>query len=452
MGRKPTELTAFIDGASSGNPGHAGAAVVFHDASHEEVDAFSIYLGETTNNVAEYRALVLALERALELGVRRLTVFSDSELLVKQLTGRYRVKNAGLRPHFERAKELEGRFESLKVRYVPRGENQRADQLARQAAFRRISPPQRTPLPPATDRLLREALALHEVSLLPQWSPLLPEEVNTETRLVGRVQLSIPLLSLSIPSKASIPWASAVAQRGGMVILRPGRSSGAQIEAIRGIRAKMGKIQRGGSGQGDGRDDGGKYRIGALVYPSADLLDRLRDLVEVGVDLVILETSLGRGPDLVEGIAKIKGEFPQMPLIAGDVTDVSGAQRAMESGADGLKVGAPFILGMRVPLFTAIQDCAAVAEKHGGTLVADVGTSELMVASGRIARAIGAGAHAALVALKTDEAPGRTENLTEGLDHLVEDLRMIMSCCGVGTVEELRQKAKFVRIRGMEGA
>ena len=452
MGRKFTELTAFIDGASSGNPGHAGAGVLFRDSSQREVEALSVYIGETTNNVAEYRALILALEKAEELGVRRLAVFSDSELVVKQLSGRYRVKDAGLKPYFERAMELKRAFESLEVRHVRRGENERANQLARQAASRRTSSPEEKFSLSAQGRLVGGALSLTEVSLLPVWSDLLPAQVQMKTTLVGDIELGIPLLSASVASRGSTAFAIAIAQGGGMAILRPGRSPQLQVEAVRKIKAEKGKKGKFDKTEADvavpNRDEKGRYRVGVLVYPGDDLLDQVGNLVEAGADLVVFEASLGRGPELLEGIAQIKREFPGVPLIAGDIADAKGVQRVIESGANGVKVGAPFILGVKVPLFTVLQECAQVLEKEAGTLVADVGTTELMLASSRIARAIGAGAHVVLAAFEPADTVKQTQILAEDLNSLREDLCMIMSCCGAKTIEELRRSAKFIRVRG----
>lgn len=452
MGRKFTELTAFIDGASSGNPGHAGAGVLFRDSSHREVEALSLYLGETTNNVAEYRALILALEKARDLGALRLTIFSDSKLLVEQFNGRYRVKNAGLKPHFEKAKGLQRAFEALEVRHLSREENQRADQLARQAALSRVSSQEGKSSAAVPSKLLKGALSLNEVSLLPEWSDVVPSQVKTEVEVVRSIRLGIPLLSTPVASIVPTSFAVAMAQRGGMAILRPSRSSQKQVEAVGQIKAaKAGKWDPGQADSGSvspSRDEQGRFRVGGLVHPSQGLLDRTGALVEAGVDLVVLEASLGHSPELLEGIAQVKERFPKVPLIAGDVTDAPGARRVLEMGADGVKVGAPFILGVKVPLFTAILNCARVVWELGGTLVADIGTSELMVASGRIARAVGAGAHAVMATFQPVGKAGQVQILAEGLDNLVGDLRMIMSCCGTRTIEELRQKARFIKVRG----
>jgi len=445
------ELTAFIDGASLGNPGPAGAGALLRSPSGEEVKALSAYLGETTNNVAEYQALILALENAAQMGVRRLAVFSDSELLVKQFNGEYRVKNAGLKPFFQRAKELAEGFTQLSIRHIPREENARADELARQAAERRDAPQSQSRLEQKSARLVKGALSLNDVSLLPVWSDVLPEQVRTDVLLAGGVRLNIPLLISLADSGELVSFAAVTALRGGLAILRPARSAREQIAAIREIKALPGD----GKNQSEknenqalaSRDERNRIRVGVLVHPGDDLLDVIGMMGEAGVDLVLLEASLGHGPELIEGIARIKERWPHLPLIGGDVTDANGACRALEAGADGVKVGAPYLLGLKVPLFSAIQECSAVAGERGAVLVADVGTTELMMASSRVARAIGAGAHVAMATLEFSSGDWQPQTLAESLDNLRDDLRMIMSCCGVRTIQELRQGARFVRVR-----
>jgi len=121
-------LTIHIDGAARGNPGPAAFAYVITREGAPAVEGKGA-LGSTTNNKAEYTALVKALERAVELGAKRLLIYSDSELLVKQMNGEYRVKNEELRALYARAKELCGRFDVVSFRHVGRGENARADRL-----------------------------------------------------------------------------------------------------------------------------------------------------------------------------------------------------------------------------------------------------------------------------------------------------------------------------------
>lgn len=120
----------WSDGAARGNPGPAGGGAVLKTPDGQLLDEQSQYLGHTTNNVAEYRALLLGLERALLLGVEQLEVRADSELLIRQLKGEYRVKNPGLQPLHADAKRLLSRFASVKLVHVRRELNAEADRLA----------------------------------------------------------------------------------------------------------------------------------------------------------------------------------------------------------------------------------------------------------------------------------------------------------------------------------
>ena len=126
-----TELTLFIDGASKGNPGHAGIGIRIEEdgkcrAEHCE------YIGCTTNNVAEYRALIKGLEMAAEFRANRVTVFSDSELVVRQMNGAYKVKSGGLLPLYQTAHKQSRTFDGFQIRHVRREENREADRLANQ--------------------------------------------------------------------------------------------------------------------------------------------------------------------------------------------------------------------------------------------------------------------------------------------------------------------------------
>jgi ribonuclease HI len=128
-----SEAVLRIDGGARGNPGPAGAGFVLETSSGEEICVGGRFLGETTNNVAEYQALLLGLEVALARGIDRVVVYSDSELLVKQMNGVYKVKHPNMRPLFARACGLVDRFVSVRVAHVRREQNKRADELANQA-------------------------------------------------------------------------------------------------------------------------------------------------------------------------------------------------------------------------------------------------------------------------------------------------------------------------------
>ncbi|HLB59185.1 MAG TPA: ribonuclease HI family protein [Bdellovibrionota bacterium] len=127
------ELSLYTDGASRGNPGEGGAGVVLVDHNGREVTTLSRYLGLVTNNAAEYHALLLGLKEAQSLHTRRLKVFMDSELVVKQLKGEYKIKNSNLLPLYDLAQEAISYFESVEFFHIPREKNYRADTLANRA-------------------------------------------------------------------------------------------------------------------------------------------------------------------------------------------------------------------------------------------------------------------------------------------------------------------------------
>ncbi len=126
----PSRFTAHVDGAARGNPGPAGFGVTISVDGAGEVYARAGYLGETTNNQAEYRALLHCLEALEELGLGTGIINSDSELLVKHLSGEYRVRDSSLRLLWEQARECLIRLEGVSVRHVRREDNARADALA----------------------------------------------------------------------------------------------------------------------------------------------------------------------------------------------------------------------------------------------------------------------------------------------------------------------------------
>lgn len=131
-------LRVFSDGAARGNPGPAGAGAVLTKEDGTVVAKCGKYLGAQTNNVAEYSALVIGLETALRLGANEVEVVADSELLVRQLQGAYKVKSPGLKPLFEKATRLLERFRKHTARHVPRAQNKLADEMSNRAIDERM--------------------------------------------------------------------------------------------------------------------------------------------------------------------------------------------------------------------------------------------------------------------------------------------------------------------------
>ncbi|NCU44766.1 ribonuclease HI family protein [Candidatus Falkowbacteria bacterium] len=126
-------LISYTDGGARGNPGPSGIGVVLQNKDGETIGEWSEFLGIATNNQAEYKALLLALKQAVALGVVELDCRLDSELVVKQLKGEYKVKHPDLKPLFEQAKSLISQIKNVSFKHIPRELNKQADQLANQA-------------------------------------------------------------------------------------------------------------------------------------------------------------------------------------------------------------------------------------------------------------------------------------------------------------------------------
>ena len=132
-------LILYIDGASRGNPGRAGAGIWITDGEGKKISEVSRYLGHKTNNEAEYWALLLGLKEAKRLGGEALQIFTDSELVERQIKGVYRVKDLDLKALHKTAIKNLKTFSSFELDSIPREENREADRLANQAIQRRIA-------------------------------------------------------------------------------------------------------------------------------------------------------------------------------------------------------------------------------------------------------------------------------------------------------------------------
>lgn len=131
-------IEIFVDGASRGNPGPSGIGVVFSDDKKNIVKKLFKFIGNTTNNIAEYTALIYGLQEALIDRYENLTIKSDSELMIKQLCGEYRVKNENLKPYYQQFLHLSKGFNKIELFNIDRKENHIADKLANKAIDARI--------------------------------------------------------------------------------------------------------------------------------------------------------------------------------------------------------------------------------------------------------------------------------------------------------------------------
>jgi ribonuclease HI len=127
------KVIVHTDGASRGNPGPAAVGIVITDENGTVLVELSEYIGETTNNVAEYRALLRGLQEAVRLNAKEVLIYGDSQLMIKQMNGEYRVRHPNLVPLYNDARNMVRSLGQVSFTYVPRSKNTRADELANQA-------------------------------------------------------------------------------------------------------------------------------------------------------------------------------------------------------------------------------------------------------------------------------------------------------------------------------
>ena len=130
---KIKRVVIFTDGTAEPNPGPAAIGATIKDGQGKLITSISQPIGQATNNQAEYRAIIAALEHAIKLGADQVDMRSDSELVVRQINGRYRVKNTALKPLYQQVKQLQSRLKSFTITHIPREENVEADSLASMA-------------------------------------------------------------------------------------------------------------------------------------------------------------------------------------------------------------------------------------------------------------------------------------------------------------------------------
>jgi ribonuclease HI len=182
---KPPEhyLIAHSDGGARGNPGPAGYGVVIQDEAGRKVTALSEYLGHQTNNFAEYQGLIAALEYAIEHGHKALKVVSDSELLVRQIKGIYKVKNATLQELHGRAKQLIAQLDWFSIDHALREHNREADDLANQAMDKGTGRVARAPSPAAVSATPQEFEGVVKGGAIKLINGELPEGTRVQVRV-----------------------------------------------------------------------------------------------------------------------------------------------------------------------------------------------------------------------------------------------------------------------------
>ena len=337
------------------------------------------------------------------------------------------------------------------------------------------------------DKFAKEGLTFDDVLLIPARSDILPTQVSTETRLTNAIRLDIPILSAAMDTVTDARLAIAIGRLGGLGVIHRNLTVAEQVEEVR--RAKDADVI-----------------VGAAVGVSGDADERAAALVGAGVDVIVVDTAHGHSAAVVRMVEKVKARH-RGDVIAGNVATAEGTEELIAAGADCVKVGmgpgaictTRIVAGAGMPQITAIFDCAEAADRHGIPVCADGGIQH----SGDIAKAIGAGAWTVMLGglfAGVDESPGDVAETDDGafksyrgmgslgamearrsrdrygqadvgefsklvpegvegrvralgplaavVHQLVGGLRAGMGYVGAATIDDLRIRARFVRISG----
>jgi IMP dehydrogenase len=290
-----------------------------------------------------------------------------------------------------------------------------------------------------------EGLAFDDVLLIPARSDILPAQVSTRTLLTRELALDIPIISAAMDTVTEARMAIALARLGGLGVLHRNLTVDAQSAQVKECKAAG-------------------VRVGAAVGVSGDSDERVSALVAAGVDLLVIDVAHGHSASVIRMVEKIKTRH-RVQVIAGNVVTASGTEELIAAGADGVKIGVGpgaicttrVVAGAGMPQVTAIFDCANAAARHV------IATNE-----GSFKRYRGMGSMGAMAVRKAGDRYGQGEVsefskiVPEGVEgqvravgalepfihQLVGGLRAGMKYVGAASIEDLRTKARFVRISG----
>lgn len=347
-------------------------------------------------------------------------------------------------------------------------------------------------------KVVKEGYTFDDLLLVPAYSTVVPNDVNLKTRLCDGIELSIPVCSAAMDTVTESAMAIALAQSGGIGFIHKNLSKEIQAEMVKAVK------QIEGLSKDAAVDANGKLLAGAAVGVSDSTMDRVKLLVEAGVDIITVDSAHGHSKGVIDTVAKIHKAYPKLPLVGGNIVTGESAQALIQAGASVLKVGVGpgsicttrIVSGVGVPQLTAISDVVQVAKRYNVGVIADGGIKF----SGDIVKALAAGADAVMLGgllAGCEETPGDVlevygkkvktyvgmgslsamqrgssdryfqggqkelkKLVPEGIEatvpykgpmsdviyQMMGGLRSGMGYCGCATITELKDKAKFVRI------
>ncbi|MCW2289005.1 inosine-5'-monophosphate dehydrogenase [Leucobacter luti] len=283
-------------------------------------------------------------------------------------------------------------------------------------------------------------LTYDDVMLLPGYTDVVPSEVDTRSRLTRRVSLSVPLLSAAMDTVTEATMAIAMARLGGLGVLHRNVSISDQASMVDRVK-QAGSISSGGSEEICATtDDAGRLRVGAAIGFFGDGWSRAGELLDAGVDVIVVDTANGQSQGVLDMVRKLKQDpaFKEVDVIGGQAATRDGARALIEAGVDAVKVGVGpgsicttrIVAGVGVPQITAVYEAFMVAREAGVPIIADGGLQY----SGDIAKALVAGAETVMLGsllAGTDESPG---------ERLVLDGSMYKTYRGMGSLGALQTR------------
>lgn len=346
-------------------------------------------------------------------------------------------------------------------------------------------------------KVIKEGYTFDDLLLVPAYSQVVPADVQLKTRLCDGIFLSIPVCSAAMDTVTESKMGIALAQAGGLGFIHKNLSSELQAEMVKEVKAAAVLSN-------SAVDARGKLLSGAAVGVSEGTMARVQLLVEAGVDIITVDSAHGHSAGVIETVRKIHELYPDLPLVGGNIVTSDAAQALIQAGASVLKVGVGpgsicttrIVSGVGVPQLTAVSDVVQVAKRYNVGVIADGGIKF----SGDIVKALAAGADAVMLGgllAGCEETPGEIievygkkvktyvgmgslsamqrgssdryfqggqkelkKLVPEGIEatvpykgpmsdviyQMMGGLRSGMGYCGCATIEELKEKAQFVKI------
>lgn len=256
------------------------------------------------------------------------------------------------------------------------------------------------------EKVVMEGLTFDDVLLIPAYSEVLPREVDLHCRFSRNITLNIPIASAAMDTVTEAPMAIAMASAGGIGVIHKNMS-------IAGQAAQVKEVKLAKAGEGACTDAEGRLRCAAGIGITPDALERVKALVEEGIDAVVLDSAHGHSKGVLDKLREIKKAYPSLDVVVGNIATAAAAKDLLEAGADGIKVGigpgsictTRIVAGVGVPQLSAIYDVASTLKGSGVPMIADGGLRY----SGDVVKALAAGGDCVMCGSMfagTEQAPG----------------------------------------------